>query len=144
MTVPEDTDQRTRRAAPLQHSRMSVSGGDGRSTVERHSDGATSRGRGPDHDGVGDLDAEGIGQQPATEHDVIETQGWSGRVAPEADHLILRPATIADAQILLQWRNDPQTRASSYDQSAVKWDSHMYWLGTVLVDPARELVIAEF
>jgi len=63
--------------------------------------------------------------------------------AGAADRLALRAATIGDAQLLMQWRNDPQTRANSHDRGAVKWDSHMHWLGKVLVDPSCDLLIAE-
>ncbi|MBI3515845.1 MAG: GNAT family N-acetyltransferase [Proteobacteria bacterium] len=55
----------------------------------------------------------------------------------------LRSATMADARLLLDWRNDTQTRANSRQHGLVVWHAHLDWLATVLCDPARELLIAE-
>jgi UDP-2,4-diacetamido-2,4,6-trideoxy-beta-L-altropyranose hydrolase len=55
----------------------------------------------------------------------------------------LRTATLDDAGLLLDWRNDAETRANSHQHDAVPWDIHMAWLAAVLGDPARELLIAE-
>jgi len=57
--------------------------------------------------------------------------------------LTLRPATAADARLLLSWRNDMLTRANSRDRDIVSWEAHQAWLTAVLADPARELLIAE-
>jgi RimJ/RimL family protein N-acetyltransferase len=45
--------------------------------------------------------------------------------------------------LLLDWRNDPETRANSRRHEAVPWDIHLAWLAAVLGDPTRELLIAE-
>lgn len=55
----------------------------------------------------------------------------------------LRRATIDDAEILLEWRNDPETRKVSMNMDIVKWDEHITWLTGVLANPDRELYIAE-
>ena len=55
----------------------------------------------------------------------------------------LRPATIADAELLFVWRNDPQTRAQSLQQLPVAWESHLTWLQASLRNPNRQLYIAE-
>ncbi|GAA5159621.1 GNAT family N-acetyltransferase [Viridibacterium curvum] len=57
--------------------------------------------------------------------------------------LSLRPATTADAEALLRWRNDPQTRAASHTPDLVPAEQHMSWFATVLADPQRRLWIAE-
>lgn len=55
----------------------------------------------------------------------------------------LRAATLEDAELLLDWRNDAETRANSRQHDLVPWDSHVIWLAALLADPARELLIAE-
>ncbi|PWC54982.1 hypothetical protein TSO221_06435 [Azospirillum sp. TSO22-1] len=55
----------------------------------------------------------------------------------------LRPATAADAADLFRWRNDPLTRQQSLTTDAIPWDAHVAWLGRVLADPDRLLLIAE-
>jgi RimJ/RimL family protein N-acetyltransferase len=55
----------------------------------------------------------------------------------------LRTATLEDAELLLDWRNDAETRANSRQHDLVPWDSHVIWLAALLADPARELLIAE-
>lgn len=55
----------------------------------------------------------------------------------------LRPATIEDAQILFDWRNDPLTRESSISTDPVAWDDHVRWLEASLSNPNRELLVAE-
>lgn len=55
----------------------------------------------------------------------------------------LRRATFADADRLLEWRNDPQTRAMSFDSTPVASEAHRQWMERVLAS-ARELIfIAE-
>jgi len=55
----------------------------------------------------------------------------------------LRPATIADAELLFAWRNDPLTRAQSIHTEPVAWESHLAWLQSSLQNPDRQLYIAE-
>ncbi|HYH38240.1 MAG TPA: GNAT family N-acetyltransferase [Azospirillum sp.] len=55
----------------------------------------------------------------------------------------LRPATAEDAAELFRWRNDPLTRRQSLTTDAIPWDAHVAWLGRVLADPERTLLIAE-
>jgi RimJ/RimL family protein N-acetyltransferase len=57
--------------------------------------------------------------------------------------LTLRPATEADAWLLLDWRNDATTRRNSIDGSEVAWDDHVHWLSTTLARADRRLLIAE-
>lgn len=59
------------------------------------------------------------------------------------DEVRLRPATIADAELLFAWRNDPLTRAQSIHTAPVVWDSHLAWLRASLQNPNRQLFIAE-
>jgi RimJ/RimL family protein N-acetyltransferase len=57
--------------------------------------------------------------------------------------MILRPATIDDADALLAWRNDPATRALSHNNDAVERNDHMDWLARSLANPDRRLLVAE-
>jgi RimJ/RimL family protein N-acetyltransferase len=55
----------------------------------------------------------------------------------------LRPATMNDAKMLFEWRNDPQTRAMSNTQDPVAWEAHVNWLEASLANPARDILIAD-
>jgi len=57
--------------------------------------------------------------------------------------LRLRPATAADAALLLEWRNDAATRQASHNTSAVTPENHACWLKALLRNPSRRLLIAE-
>lgn len=56
--------------------------------------------------------------------------------------LHFRPASLADANQLRRWRNDPLTRAASIRTEAVAEDEHRQWLEALLKDPKRQLLIA--
>ncbi len=51
----------------------------------------------------------------------------------------LRPARMEDAQILFNWRNDPETRLASVHSDRVIWAEHLAWL-----KKQRALLIAEY
>jgi RimJ/RimL family protein N-acetyltransferase len=57
--------------------------------------------------------------------------------------IALRRARPDDARRLLEWANDPATRAASFDREPIAWPAHVAWLAAVLDDPARRLWIAE-
>ena len=57
--------------------------------------------------------------------------------------LYLRPATLEDAEILFEWRNDPQVRAASHNQAEISFEDHLAWLDGSLANPNRKLYIAE-
>ena len=54
----------------------------------------------------------------------------------------LRPATLADAELLRAWRNDEGTRAGSHQSGTVAAEEHRAWLERALADPQRRLWIA--
>lgn len=43
--------------------------------------------------------------------------------------LFLRFATIEDAKDIFDWRNDPDTRANSFNKDEIDFESHMLWFG---------------
>ena len=56
--------------------------------------------------------------------------------------LDLRPAELEDAERLLQWRNDEQTRSASHDTEIVSFEDHLRWLVRTLENPNRRLFVA--
>ncbi len=55
----------------------------------------------------------------------------------------VRPATMADAGLLLSWRNDPETRRWSHTPDPVSMGEHEAWLAGALASPDRRLFVAE-
>lgn len=60
---------------------------------------------------------------------------------PPAARLHARSATAADARLLFEWRNDPETRARSRSSDVVPWESHVAWLSRAIDDPDRRLLV---
>jgi RimJ/RimL family protein N-acetyltransferase len=56
---------------------------------------------------------------------------------------VVRDATEDDFDLLLAWRNDPETRAWSRATEPVAVDEHRAWLSTVLTNGDRRLLVAE-
>ncbi len=59
--------------------------------------------------------------------------------------LHIRLATIEDAKMLFEWRNDEETRRASGTTALLDWDKHVQWLEKVLSGgfPGRTLHIVE-
>lgn len=57
--------------------------------------------------------------------------------------LQLRPATVADCDDLLAWRNDAGTRAFALDPRPIEAEQHRRWFMQSLADSARALLVAE-
>ena len=55
--------------------------------------------------------------------------------------LALRTATEADAESLFRWRNDPDTRANSFQTNPISYEEHVAWLESALRNPAQEIFI---
>lgn len=62
----------------------------------------------------------------------------SGQLTPAVE---VRPATSADAALLLTWANDPDTRAASFHPARIEPDEHAAWLAETLTRPTRRLFI---
>lgn len=54
-----------------------------------------------------------------------------------------RPATIDDARMLFDWRNDQLTREMSRNSDPVDWSSHQGWISARLARPNPMLFIVE-
>jgi len=57
--------------------------------------------------------------------------------------MFYRPATIDDARMLFDWRNDELTRAMSRSSEPIAWETHLCWLGERLKHSSPHLYIAE-
>lgn len=57
--------------------------------------------------------------------------------------LILRKATLEDAETLFSWRNDPETRMNSLCSEEIDLAKHHSWLKNALTQQSRQLFIAE-
>ena len=55
----------------------------------------------------------------------------------------LRSATIRDADLLLEWRNDAETKKASHNMDEVQRDQHISWLARALDNRDRRLFVAE-
>ena len=69
---------------------------------------------------------------------------WCFSVMGEDRSLRLRAAGQKDSDSLLAWRNDPVTRAMSGDSDRVAVADHRRWFASVLADPDRRILIAEY
>ena len=47
----------------------------------------------------------------------------------------LRPVTMQDAELILEWVNDPLDRANSYSSEPITLDEHLAWLKRSLSNP---------
>jgi RimJ/RimL family protein N-acetyltransferase len=57
--------------------------------------------------------------------------------------VLVRNARQDDSDLLLRWRNHPDTRRWSLSSSAVNAGGHEAWLSECLLDPDRVLLLAE-
>ena len=55
----------------------------------------------------------------------------------------LRPATLADESLLLEWRNEHAARANSSYTGEISAESHAAWLKRIMTDHETHLYIAE-
>jgi UDP-4-amino-4,6-dideoxy-N-acetyl-beta-L-altrosamine N-acetyltransferase len=56
---------------------------------------------------------------------------------------VIRPATDADRDAVLRWRNHPQVRAASLTRHEIGTEEHAAWWKAALVDPARKVLVYE-
>ena len=59
-----------------------------------------------------------------------------------AAEIRIRPARLADAEILHRWRDDPRVRRQAFDTRPIPWPDHLAWCEGTLADPSRTLLIA--
>lgn len=86
---------------------------------------------------------EVLGRTAARALKAAEPLAWSmvGGV-PAARTVSLRRATNDDARMLLEWRNEPDTRASSWSSEPVSESDHAQWMEKTLASSDRRLFVA--
>jgi UDP-2,4-diacetamido-2,4,6-trideoxy-beta-L-altropyranose hydrolase len=57
--------------------------------------------------------------------------------------LMIRKATLIDAETILPWRNSEQVRKNSFNPSVITKSEHLLWFDESLNNPTRHLLIAE-
>ncbi len=83
---------------------------------------------------------------PRIASDLLAGVARPPRAAPSAaaeDDVTLRPATAADADILLAWANDPVVRAAGFHPDPIAPAEHRAWLAAQLASPEAHLFIGE-
>jgi RimJ/RimL family protein N-acetyltransferase len=63
--------------------------------------------------------------------------------AMETAGVVLREATMDDAELLFGWANDPVTRAASFRPQPIAWPEHRSWLEARVADAGTLLFVAE-
>jgi UDP-2,4-diacetamido-2,4,6-trideoxy-beta-L-altropyranose hydrolase len=59
------------------------------------------------------------------------------------NRLVLRDASMDDAQLLFGWANDPVTRQNSFNPEPILWNSHVEWMQNKLTDSNARLFVLE-
>lgn len=55
----------------------------------------------------------------------------------------IRPASIADAELLFRWANDPETRKNAFNSETLAYASHLEWLESKLGSASSAIFILE-
>jgi spore coat polysaccharide biosynthesis protein SpsF len=63
------------------------------------------------------------------------------KIAHRGRKLDIRPANEGDAKDLLDWRNHPQARKSSFNANTIQWEQHKRWFDNKLQDPLTVIYI---
>lgn len=72
----------------------------------------------------------------------IVPEGCRSSVYSDRDaDVLLRPATIADARMLFEWRNEPETRRNSFNSGELLYSDHLKWLEEKLSDSNSAIFI---
>ena len=59
----------------------------------------------------------------------------------ENEYFSLRKATLADANILFEWTNDPLVRENSFNTEKIEWKNHIQWFENKLKSTSQILVL---
>lgn len=59
------------------------------------------------------------------------------------DNIVLRRASMEDAELLFKWKNDKETIKNSITKRGVTMEEHLNWLQRVIDNPYRQLYILE-
>ena len=53
----------------------------------------------------------------------------------------IRAATLEDAKLVWEWRNDPEARAASFTTREIPFEEHRDWFARALADPQRRMFV---
>ena len=56
--------------------------------------------------------------------------------------IALRPGMPSDAELVFRWANDSQTRAVSFSQEPIPWETHVAWYSQIIGSPECRFLIA--
>lgn len=59
------------------------------------------------------------------------------------ENIVLRKATMGDAELLFRWKNDKTTIENSITKRGVTMEEHLKWLENVIDNPNRRLFILD-
>lgn len=59
------------------------------------------------------------------------------------ENIVLRRASMADAELLFEWKNDKTTIENSITKRGVTMDEHLQWLQGVINNPNHQLFILD-
>lgn len=90
---------------------------------------------------VKELLAEEIVKLEKYKEHLADIEEGSRHLLLNKEILSFRKAKMADADLLLQWRNDPIVRQFSFNQQIISKGEHIGWLEKVLKDSRRHLYI---
>jgi RimJ/RimL family protein N-acetyltransferase len=65
----------------------------------------------------------------------------AARLLNREGELVVRPATMADSELLHAWRNAPAVRAVSLNPDPIDYARHTEWLRAALGDPTRVILV---
>ena len=82
-------------------------------------------------------------QQVLAVIDAARGSSRTGRRVTLAPPVRLRAADLQDAELMLAWRNDPETQRWSRDSREIEPEEHAHWLQCVLADASTRLWMAE-
>jgi len=89
---------------------------------------------------------DGQGARRCVNNLALYKAGWSPlirRRTAVTGRILFRDADRADAALLLDWRNDPLTRAASRQTEAISVEDHAKWLVDTIAHTDRRLMVAE-
>jgi len=85
-----------------------------------------------------------LGKGRISSEDMLRVAGNDNTEEREAAPTIgIRPAGMSDAELLLEWRNDPLMRAMARSAEVIERQTHVAWLSQRLARPTPALFIAE-
>lgn len=77
----------------------------------------------------------------ATGQRLAVQRGRMRELFEDKKRLALRKVAKADAETLFRWRNDPDTRANSFQTDPISYEEHVEWLESTLRNPAQKIFI---